>query len=358
MTAIPVRPLPVSEVAQQLAPHIAVLAEHFRGLPNAALSTTGRELRWGRKGSFVISLSGKHRWRWSDYETGASGDGIDLIARERGCSLPEAARWAADWLRLPSGSRSSAAIRKPVPARPMAEAQDDDEDLIRQAKTELAMATWREGLSVIGTPVEKYLVGRGIAPEAIAGACGHAIRFHPQCPSGVEWRDGGLHVWRRRPAMIALPRNVVTNAPCGGLHRTFLKTDGSGKAGDKAKFMLGTVANCAVKLSPDDAATLGIGICEGLETALALLSIGIAPVWACLAAGQVRHFPVLAGIESLTIYADNDRAKGEAQRRAGQEAAEAVAQCWADAGREAEIVLPPGEGTDWLDALAMGRAAA
>jgi hypothetical protein len=52
------------------------------------------------------------------------------------------------------------------------------------------------------------------------------------------------------------------------------------------------------------------------------------PIWACGCDDNVRSFPILSGIEHLTILADND-AKG-----AGQEAARDCAKHWAAAGRK------------------------
>ena len=59
----------------------------------------------------------------------------------------------------------------------------------------------------------------------------------------------------------------------------------------------------------------------------------LAPVWCCGGAGNLAGFPVLGGIEALTIAADADEP--------GQKAAEGVAQRWQEAGREAVIIAPP-----------------
>jgi hypothetical protein len=59
-------------------------------------------------------------------------------------------------------------------------------------------------------------------------------------------------------------------------------------------------------------------------------------------------FPVLNGIETLTIFADSDAA--------GQRAAETCATRWAVAGRAVKIITPKISGTDWSDALAQVAA--
>jgi hypothetical protein len=55
-------------------------------------------------------------------------------------------------------------------------------------------------------------------------------------------------------------------------------------------------------------------------------------VWAAGSAGAIRQFPVLTGIEALTIFADPGAA--------GTTAAEECARRWADAGREARVLTP------------------
>ena len=58
----------------------------------------------------------------------------------------------------------------------------------------------------------------------------------------------------------------------------------------------------------------------------------------------MRNFPVLDGIEFLTVFADND------ENGIGQEAAIACAQRWMEAGREAEVLTPTMVG-DFNDVL-------
>jgi len=137
--------------------------------------------------------------------------------------------------------------------------------------------------------------------------------------------------------MLALIRNIRTDEP-QGVHRTFLKPDGSGRDGEK--MMLGAARDGVVKLSNDADVSFGLGIAEGLESALSVLSAGWAPIWAALSAGGIRRFPVLGGVETLTIFADADDA--------GLKAAEDCARRWSDAGREVRIVVPF-QG-DWNDA--------
>jgi hypothetical protein len=98
-------------------------------------------------------------------------------------------------------------------------------------------------------------------------------------------------------------------------------------------------------LVPDAEVTTGLGVAEGVETALSVMQgAGWRPVWAATSAGVIRIFPILPGIECLTIFADMD------DRGAGLEAARACAARWGGAGREAHIWAPP-VGADFNDAF-------
>ena len=76
----------------------------------------------------------------------------------------------------------------------------------------------------------------------------------------------------------------------------------------------------------------GLGITEGVEDGLAVLLSGWSPIWAAGSAGAIRRFPILAGIDSLTIFADADSA--------GLEAAQECEGRWVTIGKEARIAAP------------------
>jgi putative DNA primase/helicase len=166
------------------------------------------------------------------------------------------------------------------------------------------------------------------------------LRFHPCC--AFDETEEGITIYN--PALIAAFRPIVGDdetVPPQAIHRIFLNPDGS----KIAKKMLAPVTGCAVKLDGDDNVTQGLGIAEGIETALAVRATGWRPLWALGSEGAIRLFPLLPGIEALTIFADND-ASG-----IGKAAARECGQRWADAGREVIIRTPFTTGCDWEDAL-------
>ena len=71
---------------------------------------------------------------------------------------------------------------------------------------------------------------------------------------------------------------------------------------------------------------------EGIEDGLRVLVGGWGPMWSAPDAGFVKSFPVIPGIEFLTVWADLDQA--------GKEAARTVVHRWIREGQEAEIKLP------------------
>jgi hypothetical protein len=200
----------------------------------------------------------------------------------------------------------------------------------------LARRIWSERISLNGSPAWIYLRSRGVS----VGKDIDDLAFHPHCPRGNS----------TAPAMLALLRDACTLEPIG-VHRTFIRLDGSGKAGGslKSKMMLGRAKNAIIMLTPTEDVTLGLGIAEGIENALTILSRGWAPVWACCSAGGIGHLPVLGGIRELTIFADRDKA--------GLNGTRDCAIRWVDAGKAVTVHLPHSGMGDWND-IHLRRAAA
>jgi putative DNA primase/helicase len=181
-----------------------------------------------------------------------------------------------------------------------------------------AQAIWTEALDARGSIIEAYLEARGLALPLDV----QCLRYHPRCPRGAD----------RLPAMIAQMRIAVTDE-FAGVHRTFLMPDGSGKADvEPQRMALGAMAGAVIKISADEDVTTGLGVCEGVEDAVAVLKAGWRPIWCCMSAGNLGRFPVLAGIEALTVFADADQP--------GMDAAHRAAERWCKAGREARVVAP------------------
>ena len=202
---------------------------------------------------------------------------------------------------------------------------------LRAKRAKQAARLWAESQPIGGTVAEAYLRGRGITcclPDR--------LRFHPAC-----WHATGY----RFPALVAL----VEGADAVSVHRTYLHTNGTGKASvEPCKAMLGSVAGGAVRLQ----AKLGpLVVAEGIETALSLacgLLTSPATVLAALSAGGMKalHLPIEPG--KLIIAADGDRV--------GRAAAHVLAARAHGLGWRVSL-LPAPYGHDWNDVL-QGKVAA
>ncbi|GEP06032.1 hypothetical protein MOX02_40700 [Methylobacterium oxalidis] len=231
------------------------------------------------------------------------------------------------WRRVCDEDPAASQRRKEV--RHRVEEQHRAETLRRQRQ---ALAMWQDGRDPRGTVVEAYLRSRGlILPAEIAG---EALRFHPRCP----WEAGTA------PAMVAALRCIRTGEVLG-VHRTALSPDGQ-KLGRR---MFGTAAGTAIMLDPEEIVSVGLTIGEGIETCLAARQLGLTPVWALGSVGAIGAFPVLPGIETLSVLAENDAG---ASARACQE----VGTRWHRADRLVDIIKPR-VGTDMNDVLREGSAA-
>jgi hypothetical protein len=141
------------------------------------------------------------------------------------------------------------------------------------------------------------------------------------------------------PALIAIYRDIITNE-VKAISRRPLTPDGQSLS--KAR-SLGPTAGTVVKLTADENATYGLHLAEGVTSALAAAMLGMVPIWVVAGKDGMAKFPILAGIDSVTLVADNDADGG------GQEAANTCFARWKDAGREAFIVMPDSVGTDMAD---------
>jgi hypothetical protein len=134
---------------------------------------------------------------------------------------------------------------------------------------------------------------------------------------------------------------LVTDAETGeavNLHRTWLAPDGSGKASiDKPRRLLkGHRSRGVVRLWPDSEVSLGLVLGEGLESCLAAARARLGPVWAALNVSNLKRFPVLPGLQGLTLLIDHDRPNPHTGKRAGHEAARELIARYTAAGFDPE----------------------
>lgn len=117
-------------------------------------------------------------------------------------------------------------------------------------------------------------------------------------------------------------------------------------AGEKiGRASLGPKSGAAIKLSEHADVTLGLTIGEGIETTLSAMAFELAPAWAVGDANGIRAFPVLGGVECLTIAVDND------ENGTGSRCALECSERWTGAGREVFRITPFEAGSDINDLI-------
>jgi putative DNA primase/helicase len=294
---------------------VAEIAVALLGEPNRQLSSK-RELRFGQKGSLAVVITGAKAGCWYDHENGTGGDLVDLIRRQHGGGFRAAVEYAERFI----GHAPTVQIASDASSRCRLGATDSAGNQRR------ALGLWGEGLPIAETVAARYLATRGIFEPSINN---EVLRFHPSCPYGER---------ERHPCMLALLRDIHTDQP-RAIHRTAL-TLGGDKMG---RMVLGPKDGSAVKLSPNEAVTMGLTIAEGVETALSGIQLGWRPAWSVGDAAVIAKFPVLPGVEALTILVDNDES-GTGQLRAIE-----CSDRWTKAGREVLRVIPRRSGDDLND---------
>lgn len=262
---------------------------------------------------------------------GAKGDVIALAQHASGATFAQA---------VAAVNGDALADIRPRTSPPRNPDPDPSEGAKRNSQ--LALRIWDAARSIQGTLAEHYLVRvRNIDLDQILDL-DYVLRFDPNCPFGGD----------RSPCLIALVRDIVSDAP-KAIQRTALGSDGR-KIDRRA---LGPTKGGAIKLWEHAEVTYGLVIGEGLETVAAGATridhrgTLLQPAWALIDSANLSGFPILAGIEALTILVDHD-ANG-----VGQAAAASCAKRWNAAGRNVIRLTPDALRTDFNDLALNGGGA-
>jgi hypothetical protein len=320
----PVNRLPSpGELDQLLANQAEALCRHL--LPNGR--RVGHEWCCGSLageagGSLGVHLHGDKRGVWADFATGECGGMLDLIQARLCFNLREAMVYAREFLGI---GGSNPTLHQPRQSTPTSRlfSQPDSDDLNRWC------GPWYGAEPIPGTKAETYLKARDLEfddPE------GRVLRF-----CGNRARRSPDHKFERHPALLAALCDIRTGTQVGIIN-TYLKSDGSDRIRDKkGKTVTGRAKDSAIMMSDFIEVTMGLAIAEGLETGIAIFMHQLRPIWSLGSASNLKSFPVLGGIECLTIASDAGQV--------GESAAKETAERWQEAGRQAVIVTAPTD--DW-----------
>src|SRR5580693_168847 len=246
---------------------------------------------------------------------GGRGDVIALVQFLDGCDFREAVECL-------TGERACAPS-SPAPVATDTPRHDDRDARVLMFARQIAL----EMRPVLGTLGERYLRDvRKIETRAIEDVLERTdgVGWHP----AVYFNEPGhaLH-GRKLGAIISVMTDMITAEPTGAISRTYIH---EGRKLGKAK-TLGSPAGI-IRLSEDADVLEGLHIAEGLETALAGMSIGLRPMWAAGSTALMAKFPVLSAVEALTVIVDHDA------NAAGERAARELEARWLDAGREVRLL--------------------
>ncbi|UHL62754.1 toprim domain-containing protein [Paralcaligenes sp. KSB-10] len=204
------------------------------------------------------------------------------------------------------------------------------------------MTLWNSAAPITESdPTGQYLIRRGlVVPDT------GVLRYH----AGLDYWNDGEHVGQF-PAMLA-----AVTSPTGELvnvHRTYLTHDGRKAAVPTVKKLFasaGMMAGASIKIgtpTPRPDGRLGLGVAEGVETAIAASILFGLPVWPCVSAHGLAAFEPPLAIKHFYVFADND------ESGTGQKAAAQLGERLTRQGFTARIHIPPSVGTDWADELMM-----
>ena len=202
-------------------------------------------------------------------------------------------------------------------------------DIDQQQRMEFARRKWREAVPLTDSPAEVYLRERGLVPGPDDWS--PSLRYHPALRHGLT----GFLLPALVTAIMIWPGQDVV-----GIHRTFLRADGAGKAPvAPQKMILGRCGGGAVRLAP---AGPELVLSEGLETGLSVQQATNKPVWATLSTAGLCSVILPPEVNTVIIAADADEP--------GEEAAQKAAKRFLAEGRTVKIARPP-QGMDFNDLL-------
>lgn len=211
-------------------------------------------------------------------------------------------------------------------------------ELAQQSSPIKALSIWNNSKDATDTLVERYLHSRNLTitpPET--------LRFHTNLKYSEQDNQGVWHE-SKHPAMIAKIQ-LYPNDSCVGIHRTYLKPDGSGKAEIlKPKKMLGSCLGGAVRFQGESLECIAVG--EGIESCLSYLQFHpLLTVWSCLSSGGLKNIilPPPAVTHEVIILVDHDST--------GEKAATKLAECLTKEGRKVFLIMPSTNGWDMNDLL-------
>ena len=313
-------------------------ARQLKGEPNPHLSNR-KELRWGSRGSFKLSIAGQDIGTWYDWEAREGGRGAVRLAEYL---LGTDRDGALNWLRHRGYLNGQPASLGPAASQPPKEKSTPDRhslvrsiwmasEIIPRDASHPARrwfsnrCLWRKEL-----PTPPML--RWIAPRGIHKGSGSIVAM---LAAPAAWAER----WPFLPAPTAVQTISVDEDGRPALDRPVDK-------GGLNKRTLGPANGsvCVIGNPVLSEASTPVRISEGLADALAIAARYDGPVVAMIGTSGMRNQDLAAWLATApagaVIHADSDQAR-QGRAPAGTTAAGFLRQAIADRGGDAIAVYPP-----------------
>lgn len=231
-----------------------VLGDQFRN--------SGNHIRFGAKGSLIVTIAGPYTGSWHSFETGEGGGPLQLLMNNNhgwGLSFMDALKEGARLSGITQGHYIVSVAPKPAP---QSAPKEDKSDKIARARY-----YYRSSKPIHGTIGEKYLrEKRGIRGNI------DAFRFHPHIRDDRVDKDGNRHVSYHPGIVIGARNNAneITAAQTILLNLTTANKIDKNSVG-AVKRTRGDLKGSSVQIQSGPSKR--IIIAEGPETAASLMCI-------------------------------------------------------------------------------------
>jgi hypothetical protein len=309
---------------------------------NSSLSNNS-QLRFGRKGSLKVNLTGSYVGTWKNWESNEKGGILDLVQKEKGLDFKGSLSYVRDYcrgsvsndiddfLKGKKGREVSPAERQAEieTSKILAEEKETEAQALKESKRQDVVSLVAKTVPVAGTPAETYLRKE----RGIQGEIPDSLRY---IPAGMSYDYNGSQKPVYSGAMLSVARNLEGDVCAAQV--TYLTLDGErsrNKAGEKfTKMSHGSVKGSFVELQKGKE-TEPVFLAEGVETALSVKEAGIkGSIYCSLGTSNIRELDLKD--RQVIIAADWD---GSYDKPSWQETERAQAALQ-DKGNDVTIILP------------------
>jgi hypothetical protein len=319
----------LNEIKLELQRNVLSYVSKWKGEPD---HKSGREARWGKKGSFSVILVGPKLGTWADFEAGAAGqDLISLYMHTFNLSkeaFPEALKELAKATGIGAiENKKNRSATKQINAKKERELAEAREKYINKVER-----LYSSAIVIKGTLAEKYFHEyRGIQAKLP-----NNFRFKTRC-----WHD---ELKTYKPALIV--PGYGTDGKLQAINRIYLNQDGS-KLNEKFKDNQGSLQPATAKRNygPTTGTTIKINehyqseitlVTEGIENALSIKQAQPdVNIISSFGVGQLKNLSVDPGTKIIMLCADNDGLSVNTKRPMLE-----ALQKWLEQGYQVKIAMP------------------